>query len=60
MRELVAPKDGQTLTYQIEADGVLGETYTLVGAAWRSEAASRSMSLEANRYRDVPEQRRRS
>ena len=24
--KLVAPKDGQTLTYQIEADGVLGET----------------------------------
>src|SRR5258708_8835099 len=47
---LVAPDDGQTLTYQIEADGVLGESYTLVGAEWRSEGSIEVNILEANRY----------
>ena len=47
--KLVAPKAGRTLTYQIEADGVLGEEYKLVGAAWRSEGSIEVNILEANR-----------
>lgn len=48
--KLIAPKVGQTLTYQIEADGVLGESYTLVGAAWQAEGSIEVEALAANRY----------
>ncbi len=48
--ELVAPADGQTLTYQIEADGQLGETYTLSGAAWRAGGGVEVKQLSPSRF----------
>ena len=42
MRELIAPEVGQTLTYQIEADGVLGESIRWLDAAGRRAEASKS------------------
>ncbi len=48
--ELVAPPDGQTLSYQIEADGQLSEAYTLVGAAWRAGGGVEIKSVSRSRF----------
>ncbi|HVU13329.1 MAG TPA: TIM-barrel domain-containing protein [Phototrophicaceae bacterium] len=34
--KLIAPADGQTLTYRIEADGEIGSEHTLIGADWHT------------------------
>ncbi|MFN8562312.1 MAG: glycoside hydrolase family 31 protein [Anaerolineae bacterium] len=48
--KLVAPPDGQTLTYRIEADGQPGDTYTLPGVGWRAGGGVAVKSLSPSRF----------
>lgn len=47
---LVAPPDGQTLTYRIEADGHPGDSYALTGVAWGVEGGVTVNPLAAMRF----------
>lgn len=48
--KLVAPPDGHTLTYRIEADGQPSETYTLPGVGWRAGGGVAVKPLSPSRF----------